>query len=580
MSLGNSNTNHQVWHRVLLGDVTAYQAVVESHQSAVSAVAYAIVGDFPISQDIAQETFWVAWTKRDSLRDVRKLGSWLCGIARNLAKQWRRRHKKKAIASELTYDPASPAADPLAQSIAEEEQRLVWSALEEIPENYREVLTLYYRQGQSINQVAETLDLKLDTARQRLSRGRTMLRGRVANLIEGVLDKSRPDKSFTGKVIAGLAGSAALGKTGTAAASTVSASKIVGTAGGVLGTGVSIGVLGGVFGAVGGLVGGFLGIWIPAQLAPTETERQLILQQSKVIFGIVIIFLLSVGALTASFLFFRFNALYYVVALLAFVLAYLIPLVIHSIRMTRLVNRLRESISVEDDPNQSSLAKMAKQYGGNEYRIGRVYESDLRLFGMPLISIKFNDIDQNGKRVGDDLSPAKGWVAFGDQAVGVLFAVGGVARGLIAIGGVAIGGIAVGGISLGVVSIGGLAIAAFLAIGGGAIGYDAVGGGALAWHSAAGGLAIAWEMAEGGLAIANDFAKGGLAMANEANTLTAEIVIERESNQFILNWLVGNQLSFTIVTIVLSMLPVFLTKFIYQKVDSDNPPKNAKHLDH
>ena len=307
--------NRQIWDRVLEGDVSAYQAVVESHQSAVSAVAYAIVGDFPVSQDIAQETFWLAWTKRNSLRDVGRLGSWLCGISRNLAKQWRKKHRRTArtTGGDLPFEPASTAPDPAEQTIADEEQKLVWSALEEISETYREVLTLYYRQGQSITEVASVLEITEETARQRLSRGRTMLRGRVSQLIEGVLVRSKPDKSFAVKVIAGLAAASVVAKSGTAAASSLTAAKaasgVVGVAAakGVFATGATVGLLGGMLGAVGGLGGGFLGIWIPAQLAPTETERQLILRQSRITLGLAIVYTVAILALSVSLRFFRLD---------------------------------------------------------------------------------------------------------------------------------------------------------------------------------------------------------------------------------------------------------------------------------
>ena len=241
MNRGQAKPNRQIWDRVLAGDVSAYQTVVESHQSSVSAVAYAIVGDFPVSQDIAQETFWVAWTKRNSLRDVGRLGSWLCGISRNLARQWRKKHKRRArtAGGDLPYEPAAATLDPTAQTIADEEQQVVWSALEEIPENYREVLTLYYRQGQSIAEVADALDITEESARQRLSRGRSMLRGRVSQLIEGVLVRSKPDKSFAARVIAGLTGAGVAATGGTAAASTMTVAK---TASGAAGMAAAKGV--------------------------------------------------------------------------------------------------------------------------------------------------------------------------------------------------------------------------------------------------------------------------------------------------------------------------------------------------
>ncbi len=89
---------------------------------------------------------------------------------------------------------------------------------------------------------------------------------------------------------------------------------------------------------------------------------------------------------------------------------------------------------------------------------GHEYKSKVMLLGLPLIHVASGRGPDNRRRV------AKGWIAFGDIACGVLFAAGG---------------IAVGGLSLGVVSLAGLALGVF-AFGGGAAGVWAVGGLALA----------------------------------------------------------------------------------------------------
>ena len=114
---------------------------------------------------------------------------------------------------------------------------------------------------------------------------------------------------------------------------------------------------------------------------------------------------------------------------------------------------------------------------------------------MPIIHVRF------GSPSGEKLAPAVGWIAIGDRAVGVLFALGGVAAGGISIGGVSTGIISLGGASLGVLSIGGFAVG-WLALGGLAIGVLASGGFALGWVAAGGGFAAAREFAMGGLAVA------------------------------------------------------------------------------
>jgi hypothetical protein len=112
------------------------------------------------------------------------------------------------------------------------------------------------------------------------------------------------------------------------------------------------------------------------------------------------------------------------------------------------------------------------------------YRSKAQLLGLPLIHI-VTGTPGRGRGV------ATGWIAVGDIALGVLFAVGGVA----------VGGFSVGGVSLGLLGFGGVALG-FAAVGGFAAGVLALGGAAFGGYAAIGGLAIAGEYAMGGLALA------------------------------------------------------------------------------
>jgi hypothetical protein len=115
------------------------------------------------------------------------------------------------------------------------------------------------------------------------------------------------------------------------------------------------------------------------------------------------------------------------------------------------------------------------------------YRSGFELFGIPFVHVAMGTVENGVWKRG----LARGWIAIGDVAFGILFSVGGLAFGGIAIGGLALGGITLGGLALGGYAIGGLALG-YLAIGGLALGFQgAVGGGAIAKEFAIGGLAIA-----------------------------------------------------------------------------------------
>lgn len=387
------------WQRVLAGDVDAFKFVVEQHQSTVSAVAYSILGDFAASQDVAQECFWVAWSSRNILRDASRLGPWLCGITRNLARQTRRRLKRMKTNSDAAMTiPASPVDDQNVSSISEEDQQVVWNALEQIPEKYREAVTLFYRQGQSVADVALATGVSNDTARQRLSRGRSMLKGRVAQIIEDVMKGTAPDGQFAARVIAAITGIGVAAKTsGTAAAATISLKSATTAAGiaataakGAVGTGMAAGMLGGAAGSAGGLLGGWLGTWIPAQLAETETERQLLLERGRFVMRVSVLFTLATLAVTLSFVFNLINIVWFVSLLSATSLFFIVSIISHSMRTQALVRELRLQLDPQSSPNESPLRRMMESKLGNKKMADRCWTSSARFLGLPLVDVQLS----------------------------------------------------------------------------------------------------------------------------------------------------------------------------------------------
>src|SRR5262249_55987784 len=152
------------------------------------------------SEDLAQETFLEAWRDLGALREPASLRAWLCGIARNRTHSALRRDDREplresdpieAAAQERTPEPA-----PRDKAISDEEQALLWRALQRVPETYREPLVLFYREQQSIEAVAQALCVSEDAAKQRLSRGRRLLQDQLQAFVEGALARSAPGTAF------------------------------------------------------------------------------------------------------------------------------------------------------------------------------------------------------------------------------------------------------------------------------------------------------------------------------------------------------------------------------------------------
>jgi RNA polymerase sigma factor (sigma-70 family) len=194
--------------RSLAGDRNAFAGIVMRYQTLICSLAYSATGNLAGSEDLSQETFLAAWTHLPELREPNKLRSWLCGIVRNLNHRDLRSRCREPVHGATPLDQAqdTPGTGPLPrdQAVSSEEEAILWRSLDRIPDNYREPLILFYREHQSIERVAEVLELSEDVVRQRLSRGRKVLQEEVAAFVEGALRRSSPSSQFSESVMAAL----------------------------------------------------------------------------------------------------------------------------------------------------------------------------------------------------------------------------------------------------------------------------------------------------------------------------------------------------------------------------------------
>ncbi|MFN3153217.1 RNA polymerase sigma factor [Bremerella sp.] len=223
------------------GDQNAYGQIVERYQTLICSVVYNRCGDLALSEDLAQDGFILAWQKLDDLKDVSKFKAWICTIVRNLVNRSSQRSSRSvtqtAVGLDAVADLPSDNKSPVERAVSAEEEKLVWQALADVPENYREPLILFYREEQSVTRVAEALGLSEDTVKQRLSRGRKMLRQHLAAVVESALVHSKPKQAFTGAVLLALSGatakSAAAAGVTTAAANVTKSVTVVGAGSGL-----------------------------------------------------------------------------------------------------------------------------------------------------------------------------------------------------------------------------------------------------------------------------------------------------------------------------------------------------------
>ena len=474
----------------LSGNRDAFGQIVMRYQSLVCSLAYSATGSLSQSEDLAQETFVAAWKQLAGLREPEKLRAWLCGIARNLINNTLRRQMREPAhaAEQLEAAPESLSVEPspTEQAISKEEEAILWRSLERIPEIYREPLVLFYREHQSVEAVAQNLELTEDNVKQRLSRGRKLLHEEVLAFVEGALARTNPGQAFTLGVLATLPA-----LTISAKAATVGAAA---TKGGATAVGAGlVGLLGAILCPLLAFLNLFRAWRLSHKAARSDRERKIYKIFYPVLAGsIVAVILLQTLLMSHGDSLVKKSPSLFAGLMTGLILGYSLLLILFCRWFYRAVKKL----ALELPPVEVATRPKNPFW---EYR------SRFQLLGLPFIHIRFGGW-QKGRPV-RELKPVKAWIAADDAfAFGVLFAYGSMAVAPVSIGACAIG----------LFSYGGMAVGA-LAVGGFAFGIWAFGAFAFGWQASA-GCAIAWNIASGAqYAIAHQFALGPIAHATQAN---------------------------------------------------------------
>jgi RNA polymerase sigma-70 factor (ECF subfamily) len=152
--------------------------LVRQHATDTYRLAAAIVGTADAA-DVTQETFVAAWRQLRSLRDAGAFEPWLRRICINRSRNWlrARRRRPQAILDVGEADTAAVIPDPRGDFRGAVEARtLLEPAFDALSPDQRAVLALHYSLGLSIAEAADTLGVRVGTAKSRLSAGLAAMR--------------------------------------------------------------------------------------------------------------------------------------------------------------------------------------------------------------------------------------------------------------------------------------------------------------------------------------------------------------------------------------------------------------------
>ena len=169
--------------RAQAGDLSAYGWLVRRFQNMAYGYAYAILEDFHLAEDAAQEAFLDAYRKLSDLETPQAFGGWLRRIVFKHCDRLTRRKQVETVPLEMASGLASkePGADVMFEQ--QEIRARVAAMVESLPEKERMVTTLFYMNDCSLKEVAAFLEVPVSTVKNRLHASRKRLKERIMDMV-------------------------------------------------------------------------------------------------------------------------------------------------------------------------------------------------------------------------------------------------------------------------------------------------------------------------------------------------------------------------------------------------------------
>lgn len=185
--------------RTLQGDQKAYELLVLKYQKRLERVVARMVRDSDLVPDITQEAFISAYQALHQFRGEAQFYTWLYRIAMNTARKALLEKKRQPSASDWGVTAADSAKDdetflrqlepthhdtPEALYSAKEVAATVNEAMEALPEDLRQALTLREIDGMSYDDIATFMQTPIGTVRSRIFRAREAVAKKLQPLLE------------------------------------------------------------------------------------------------------------------------------------------------------------------------------------------------------------------------------------------------------------------------------------------------------------------------------------------------------------------------------------------------------------
>ena len=177
----------QIIDATLAGDTAAFGELVRKYQDRLFNTLVHVVGCADEAQDVAQETFILAFRKLGKFQRKSSLYTWLYRIAMNTwisSKRKKRPQYSVDVAQAAGQEPVDLSQSPEEHMEQGERVGQIRAAIDELNDEHRGVLVLRDIEGCGYDQISQILEIPVGTVRSRLHRARMHLKMRLSQVLQ------------------------------------------------------------------------------------------------------------------------------------------------------------------------------------------------------------------------------------------------------------------------------------------------------------------------------------------------------------------------------------------------------------
>ena len=192
--------------RVLAGEPEVFEQLVRKYNRLGGAIAYGVLSDFHLAEDVVQDAFIRAFEALDSLKEPGRFRVWFAGIVKRRSIDVLRQRKNPRIraasleaggadageggslGSTVSSDSRRPEQShddsQLDAAVHAERRRQVLECISGRDENDRIIVSLKHMDGLSYREIAELMETSVSAVESRLFRARRVLRKKLAAVLK------------------------------------------------------------------------------------------------------------------------------------------------------------------------------------------------------------------------------------------------------------------------------------------------------------------------------------------------------------------------------------------------------------